>query len=83
MTMAKALSSHRLGNLRAIRERRVLSQVELAEISDVSRATVNALEAGKASAQPRTIRKLAKALGVDPLDLIGEPMTQGELPAGV
>jgi transcriptional regulator with XRE-family HTH domain len=52
--------------------RDALSQEELRDLSGVSRATIADLEAGNRGAQPRTIRKLAEALGVEPDDLYGE-----------
>ncbi len=39
-------------------------------MSGVSYNTIWRLETGKTGAQPRTIRKIAKALGVDPLELV-------------
>ena len=56
--------------LKELRKRRVLTTEELAERADVGRNTIYRLEHGKAGAQPRTIRKLAAALGVEPEDLI-------------
>ncbi len=56
-------------HLRELRDRASLSQAELAEKSGVSRATIADLEAGKRKPQPRTRRKLAKALGVEPHQL--------------
>ena len=58
--------------LRELRRQRVLSMRELEEISGVSYNTVWRLENGKTGAQPRTIRKIARALGVDPAELIEE-----------
>jgi len=55
--------------LRELRDRASLSQEELAERADVSRATIADLERGKRTAQPKTRRKLAKALGVQPTEL--------------
>lgn len=55
--------------LREWRERRALTQNQLAEKAGVSRATVVRLEKGY-SAVPPTLRKLADALGVDPAELI-------------
>ena len=43
---------------------------ELEEASGVSYNTIWRLETGKTGAQPRTIRKIAKALGVDPSELV-------------
>ncbi len=59
--------------LREWRARAALSQEELRDLSGVSRATIADLEAGKRGAQPRTIRKLAEALDVEPDDLYGGP----------
>ena len=58
--------------LRELRERASFSQMELSEISGVSRATIADLELGKRGARPRTRRRLAKALGVDPWELVGD-----------
>lgn len=57
--------------LRELRRRKVCTLHELEELSGVSYNTIWRLENGKTGAQPRTIRKLAKALGVEPYDLIG------------
>lgn len=54
--------------LRALRQRRVLSQDELARLAGVSATTVNSVEGG-ASARYITVRKLAQALGVSPEEL--------------
>ena len=59
--------------LREWRDRAALSQEELHNRSGVSRATIADLEAGNRGAQPRTIRKLAEALHVEPDDLYGGP----------
>ena len=56
--------------LRELRHRSVLSMRELEEASGVSYNTIWRLETGKTGAQPRTIRKIAKALGVDPSELV-------------
>ena len=55
--------------LRQLRERATLSQEDLAERSNVSRATIADLEGGKRSARPSTRRKLAEALSVRPDEL--------------
>jgi transcriptional regulator with XRE-family HTH domain len=59
--------------LREWRERATLSQEELKKRSGISRATIADLEAGNRGAQPRTVRRLAAALGVEPTDLYGDP----------
>jgi transcriptional regulator with XRE-family HTH domain len=55
--------------LRELRDRASLSQEELAERAGVSRATIADLELGKRKPQPKTRRKLAEALGVEPYEL--------------
>ena len=54
-----------------IRERRMWTQVRLAEEAGVSPTTVSGIESGRIS-RPRfgTLRKLARALGVEPEELI-------------
>ena len=56
--------------LKELRRRRVLTLEELAEKADVGRNTIWRLEHGVMGAQPRTIRKLAKALDVEPEELV-------------
>jgi transcriptional regulator with XRE-family HTH domain len=56
--------------LRQLRREKVLSLRELEERSGVSYNTIWRIEDGRQGAQPRTIRKLAEALGVDPAELV-------------
>jgi transcriptional regulator with XRE-family HTH domain len=56
--------------LRQLRQERALSLRELGEITGVAFDTINKLELGKRDAQPRTIRKLADALGIEPKELM-------------
>ncbi len=57
--------------LRRLREEKILSLRELADKSDVSYNTIWFIEAGRRQrTHPRTIRKLAKALGVEPIQLL-------------
>ncbi|MPZ49693.1 MAG: helix-turn-helix domain-containing protein [Dehalococcoidia bacterium] len=63
----------RLPRLREIRERKMLTQRELAEKAKTSPTTIARLEAQTVDAQFRTIRKLAEALGVEP-----EELTRGD-----
>jgi transcriptional regulator with XRE-family HTH domain len=58
--------------LRQLRREQVLSLRELEERSGVSYNTIWRIEDGRQGAHPRTIRKLADALGVDPKELIRE-----------
>ncbi len=56
--------------LKRLRQEQALSLRDLAERSGVAYDTINRLELGKQDAQPRTIRRLAEALGVQPKDLM-------------
>ena len=57
--------------LRNLRETRILSLRELEELSGVSYNTIWFIEAGRRKrTHPRTIRKLASALNVQPTELI-------------
>lgn len=58
-------------NLRRLRNERLLSQRELAEKAGLSPTTILKLEAGRVDeSHPRTVRKLIKALGAEPADLL-------------
>jgi transcriptional regulator with XRE-family HTH domain len=59
-----------MAKLRELRHRRVLTLQELEKHSGVAYNTIWRLENGKTGAQPRTIRKLASALGVEPEELV-------------
>jgi len=59
-----------LKKLRAVRERAALSQQQLAEKSGVSRYSIGRLENSERAARPTTTQKLAKALGVEPRELM-------------
>ena len=58
--------------LKELRRERVLSLRELEERSSVSYNTIWRIEDGRQGAHPRTVRKLAEALGVKPSELIRE-----------
>lgn len=79
--------------LRDTRQKRFLSQRELAELAKVSRTTVAMIESGQSRPYPRTARALAAALGVEPGEIewpiapdgvpikvsdLREPETRGE-----
>jgi transcriptional regulator with XRE-family HTH domain len=61
-----------LANLKPIRERRALSQDDLAKLSGVAQRSLSEIERGLRPARPSTLRKIARALNVDPADLIGD-----------
>jgi DNA-binding XRE family transcriptional regulator len=56
--------------LRTLRTEHVLTLRELAEVAGVSKDTIWRLENGRSEAHPSTIRKLAKALDVQPKELV-------------
>ena len=57
--------------VRAAREQRFLSQRELADKADLNRNTVWRIEtSGLTDVHPRTIRRLAEALNVDPASIV-------------
>ena len=59
--------------VRTMRERAFLSQRELADKAGLNHNTVWRIEgSGAAEVHPRTIRKLAEALSVDPASLVPE-----------
>ncbi|MCR4404982.1 MAG: helix-turn-helix domain-containing protein [Candidatus Acetothermia bacterium] len=67
------LSRRALGaRLRRLRERAGLTQDELAAKAEVGRATISRIENGKMYAHTATLRRLAKALNLDLVDLITE-----------
>jgi transcriptional regulator with XRE-family HTH domain len=56
--------------LRDLRERQALSLRELSELSGVNYNAIWRIEVGRTGAQPRTIRRLAAALEVEPYKLM-------------
>ena len=58
--------------LKNVRTRRALTQRELAERAGISTNALNRLELDKAEPHMSTLRKLARALGIDPTELVGE-----------
>jgi len=56
--------------LKKLREKRVLSQRELARMAGLTHTTVWRLENGFREARPGTIRKVAVVLGVEPKELV-------------
>lgn len=60
----------KLTRLRFVRERKALSQQDLADRAGLSRVAVARIEAGNAEPYPSTVRKLASALEVEPHELM-------------
>jgi transcriptional regulator with XRE-family HTH domain len=58
-------------NVKAAREQAFLSKGELAERAGLDRNTIGRIEnSGVTDVHPRTIRKIAEALSVDPASLV-------------
>ncbi len=55
--------------VRIARERAFLSKRELAGLAGLDRNTIGRIEEGVTEVYPRTIRKIAQALSVDPASL--------------
>ncbi|WP_205544220.1 helix-turn-helix domain-containing protein [Rubrobacter indicoceani] len=70
LQMYSARMEVNMQRLRELRKLKVLSMRELEERSGVSYNTIWRLETGKTGAQPRTIRRIAEALGVEPSELV-------------
>lgn len=62
----------KLTRLKNVRQRKALTQQELAERAGVNRVTIARLETGVDQPLPGTVRKLAVALGVEPEELMDE-----------
>ena len=58
--------------LKDLRIRRALTQYELADRAGISTNALNRIELNKAEPHMSTLRKLAKALSVDPSELVGD-----------
>ena len=56
--------------MRQLRQQQALSLRELGERSGVAFDTINKLENERREDQPRTLRRLAEALGVEPKELM-------------
>jgi transcriptional regulator with XRE-family HTH domain len=60
--------------LAAHRRRRGLTQRQLGDLAGGAHSTVQKVESLSRGAYPQTVRKLATALGVEPVDLVGEEL---------
>ena len=58
-----------MATLEELRKQQYLSQEDLAKKSEMTTGTINRLENGKQKPRFATIRKLAKALEVDPKEI--------------
>jgi len=55
--------------LATVRRRKLLTQRALADMAGVTQATIVALELGKATPRIQTMRKIATALDVEPMEI--------------
>lgn len=60
----------KLTRLKDVRQRKALTQQQLAEKAGVNRVTIARIEGGKDEPFPTTLRKVADALGVEPEELL-------------
>jgi transcriptional regulator with XRE-family HTH domain len=74
--MIETSRSTPLPGLAAHRRRRGLTQRQLGELAGVAHTTVQKLETLQRGAYPKTLRKVATALGVVPEDLLHGECTQ-------
>ena len=58
--------------IQAARERKVYARSELAKLAGLSYMGLYRIETGMRQPRPSTIRKIAAALGVDPITLVNE-----------
>jgi transcriptional regulator with XRE-family HTH domain len=58
--------------VRRLRRERLLSASELAQMAGISRTTLHNIEAGRTQTEPlpRTLRKLAQALEIEPREFL-------------
>lgn len=63
--------------LRQLREKKLITQEELASASGVGVATISRLETGKVRPSLRTVRSIAKVLNVDP-EMLYEMVISGQ-----
>jgi transcriptional regulator with XRE-family HTH domain len=56
--------------LRRVRRAHARSQRDLSRMTGIAFDTISRFETGKQRAQPRTLRRLADALGVEPRELM-------------
>ena len=68
--------------LRELREAAVLTQMELAERAGVSADAIRDIENGRVQPRPRTLRKIAEALGINPVELRARLHAAEEAPRG-
>lgn len=59
-------------SLKRLRRSQAFSQRDLSQLTGVSADTIGQIERGNRNVRPSTIRKLAGALGVEPMKLLSD-----------
>ena len=59
-------------NIRYWRLRKAMTQIELATLTGIDPATISQIETGRRKPRPSTLKKLAKALDVQPEEFFVE-----------
>ena len=72
----------KLARLKDVRQRKALTQQQLAEKAGVNRVTIARIEGGKDEPFPTTLRKVADALGVEPEELLAPAADSPNEPSG-
>jgi transcriptional regulator with XRE-family HTH domain len=67
--------------IRELRQRKLLSQRELAERAGVSETTIVKLELGATRPHPRTLRKIAEVLGISAEEMAETVASMGKAAA--
>lgn len=71
LTKAESDFLKRIGrNIKSIREKKGVSQTELADLCGFERSTTNRIESGGSNVTAKTLLKIAKALNVPVADLV-------------
>ena len=65
--------------LRKLRAEKGMSQKDVADAVGMTQAAISQLESGRRVATPKTVKRLAEALGVDIEELAGEDEGEFEL----
>jgi transcriptional regulator with XRE-family HTH domain len=68
--------------IRDIRDEKLLTSQQLADLAGLSRDVIYRLENNKSGAHQRSIKRIARVLGVDPRELLTNDHVQGRRTQG-